>query len=119
MPNGVVDILVTDEAEATVIAKKYLLWTKEISSQAINVLSVISIHQLPLILGPFMTYLSWSRYLGYFQGRVSHWEVPDQRKLRHIVPESRTKMYQLHVMQMTSRLFDLPLLLVVTCVCPE
>ena len=62
IPNGVVDILVTDETEATVIAKKYL---------------------------------------GYFQGRVSHWEVPDQRKLRHIVPESRTKMYDMRELIIT------------------
>jgi acetyl-CoA carboxylase carboxyltransferase component len=53
VPNGVVDILVADEAEATAVAKKYL---------------------------------------SYFQGPVDTWEVPDQRKLRHIVPESRTKM---------------------------
>jgi acetyl-CoA carboxylase carboxyltransferase component len=54
VPNGVVDILVKDEAAATLTAKKYL---------------------------------------SYFQGTLEHWEAHDQRKMRHIVPENRTKIY--------------------------
>lgn len=54
VPNGVVDILVKDEAEATRIAKKYL---------------------------------------SYFQGTISNWEAHDQRQMRHIVPENRTRIY--------------------------
>ena len=56
VPNGVVDILVEDEAEAVQVAKKYL---------------------------------------SYFQGRVEQWESPDQRKLRHIVPENRLRLYDM------------------------
>ena len=56
VPNGVVDILVEDEAEAVQVAKKYL---------------------------------------SYFQGRVEQWESPDQRKLRHIVPENRLRLYDI------------------------
>lgn len=52
--NGVIDVVVEDEAEATAIAKKYL---------------------------------------SYFQGRVTDWEAPDQRLLRHIVPENRLRTY--------------------------
>ena len=56
VPNGVVDILVEDEAEAVEVAKKYL---------------------------------------SYFQGRVREWETPDQRRLRHIVPENRLRLYDM------------------------
>ena len=56
VPNGVVDILVEDEAEAVRVAKQYL---------------------------------------SYFQGRVEQWEAPDQRKLRHIVPENRLRLYDM------------------------
>ena len=56
VPNGTVDIVVADEAEATAVAKKYL---------------------------------------SYFQGPVKDWEQHDQRKLRHIVPESRTQIYDM------------------------
>lgn len=56
VPNGVVDILVKDEEEATAVAKKYL---------------------------------------SYFQGAISDWEAPDQRKMRHIVPENRTRIYDI------------------------
>jgi acetyl/propionyl-CoA carboxylase alpha subunit/acetyl-CoA carboxylase carboxyltransferase component len=56
VPNGVVDILVKDEAEAVETAKKYL---------------------------------------SYFQGPVEHWEAPDQRRMRHIVPENRVRMYDM------------------------
>ncbi|MBA4181063.1 MAG: carbamoyl-phosphate synthase large subunit [Anaerolinea sp.] len=33
------------------------------------------------------------KYLSYFQGRTSTWEAPDQRRLRHIVPENRLRVY--------------------------
>ena len=54
VPNGVIDILVEDEAEAVQAAKQYV---------------------------------------SYFQGPVSEWEAPDQRKMRHIIPENRVRMY--------------------------
>lgn len=54
--NGVVDILVKDEAAAIATAKQYL---------------------------------------GYFQGEHTQWEAPDQRKLRHIVPENRLRYYDM------------------------
>ena len=56
VPNGVVDILVRDEDEATDVAKKYL---------------------------------------SYFQGAVSAWDAPDQRLLRHAVPENRLRLYNM------------------------
>ena len=56
VPNGVVDILVEDEAEAVQVAKQYL---------------------------------------SYFQGSVDTWEAPDQRKLRHVVPENRLRLYDM------------------------
>ena len=56
VPNGVVDVLVEDEAEAVAIAKKYL---------------------------------------SYFQGTLDTWESHDQRKLRHIIPESRLRLYEM------------------------
>ena len=56
VPNGVVDILVEDEAEAVQVAKQYL---------------------------------------SYFQGSVDSWEAPDQRRLRHIVPENRLRLYDM------------------------
>ena len=56
VPNGVVDILVKDEAQACEVAKKYL---------------------------------------SYFQGRTAHWEANDQRRLRHIVPENRLRLYDM------------------------
>ncbi len=52
--NGVVDVVVADEAEAVDVAK---------------------------------------RYLSYFQGRVGHWDAPDQRMLRHVIPEDRKRAY--------------------------
>ncbi|MEM7094310.1 MAG: carboxyl transferase domain-containing protein [Actinomycetota bacterium] len=54
VPNGVVDILVEDDAELAEMGKKYL---------------------------------------SYFQGDLTEWESHDQRKLRHIVPENRVRMY--------------------------
>ena len=56
VPNGVVDILVEDEAESVRVAK---------------------------------------RYLSYFQGRVDDWSAPDQRPLRHLVPENRLRLYDM------------------------
>jgi acetyl/propionyl-CoA carboxylase alpha subunit len=53
-PNGVVDLVVEEEAEATQAAK---------------------------------------RYLSYFQGRVERWTAPDQRLLRHLVPENRRAVF--------------------------
>ena len=35
------------------------------------------------------------QYLGYFQGKVADWVAPDQRKLRHIVPENRLRLYDM------------------------
>ncbi|GAY07773.1 carboxyl transferase domain-containing protein [Pseudonocardia sp. N23] len=54
VPNGVVDILVADEAEAVDVAR---------------------------------------RYLSYFQGPQDRWVAPDQRVLRHVVPENRVRVY--------------------------
>ncbi len=56
VPNGVVDILVKDEAEAVLVARKYL---------------------------------------SYFQGPVETWEAADQRRLRHVVPENRLRLYDM------------------------
>ena len=56
VPNGVVDILVKDEAESVVVAKKYL---------------------------------------SYFQGSIAGWEAADQRRLRHVVPENRLRLYDM------------------------
>ena len=33
------------------------------------------------------------QYLSYFQGTVAHWEAPDQRLLRHVIPEDRKRSY--------------------------
>ncbi|WP_280401114.1 acetyl-CoA carboxylase family protein [Nocardia carnea] len=63
--NGVVDIVVADEAEATEVAR---------------------------------------RYLSYFQGRLPAGEVPDQRALRHLVPEDRKRVYDIRAVLDT--LFD-------------
>ena len=35
------------------------------------------------------------RYLSYFQGTVAEWEAPDQRRLRHVVPENRLRLYDM------------------------
>lgn len=56
VPNGVVDLLAKDEADAVQVAKKYL---------------------------------------SYFQGTTEEWESPDQRRLRHIVPENRLRLYNM------------------------
>ena len=54
VPNGVVDLLVKDDAAAVAAAK---------------------------------------RYLSYFQGPVDDFEAPDQRRMRHIIPEDRVRTY--------------------------
>ncbi|MBS0639680.1 MAG: carbamoyl-phosphate synthase large subunit, partial [Proteobacteria bacterium] len=59
LANGVIDVLVRDEAEAVAVAKQYL---------------------------------------SYFQGRLSTWSCPDQRKLRHIVPENRLRGYDMRTL---------------------
>ncbi|MFT7599078.1 MAG: acetyl/propionyl-CoA carboxylase alpha subunit [Acidimicrobiales bacterium] len=63
--NGVIDILVEDEAEAVEVAKKYL---------------------------------------SYFQGTIADWEIHDQRRLRHIIPENRLRMYD--VREVIETMFD-------------
>ncbi len=35
------------------------------------------------------------QYLSYFQGPIKEWTVPDQRRLRHIVPENRLRLYDM------------------------
>ena len=35
------------------------------------------------------------KYLSYFQGAVQHWNAPDQRRLRSIVPEDRSELYDM------------------------
>ena len=35
------------------------------------------------------------RYLSYFQGSVAEWEAHDQRRLRHVVPENRLRLYDM------------------------
>ncbi len=54
--NGVVDIVVRDEAEAVAAAKKFM---------------------------------------GYFQGVATDWQAPDQRWLRHVVPEEPRRAYDM------------------------
>ena len=56
VPNGVVDLLVEDEADGVAVAK---------------------------------------RYLSYFQGSTPSYAEHDQRRLRHIVPENRLRVYDI------------------------
>ncbi len=35
------------------------------------------------------------KYLSYFQGPIEEWTAPDQRRLRHIVPENRLRLYDM------------------------
>lgn len=35
------------------------------------------------------------KYLSYFQGPLDHWEAPDQRPLRHVIPENRVRLYDM------------------------
>ncbi|MGH8188136.1 MAG: carboxyl transferase domain-containing protein, partial [Steroidobacteraceae bacterium] len=34
------------------------------------------------------------RYLSYFQGRLSSYDTPDQRRMRQIIPENRLRVYE-------------------------
>lgn len=55
-PNGVIDVVVEDEAEAVAVAKQYL---------------------------------------SYFQGSLAEWTCADQRRLRHLIPENRMRVYDI------------------------
>jgi acetyl/propionyl-CoA carboxylase alpha subunit/acetyl-CoA carboxylase beta subunit len=35
------------------------------------------------------------KYLSYFQGPIARWTAPDQRRLRHAVPENRLRLYDM------------------------
>jgi acetyl/propionyl-CoA carboxylase alpha subunit/acetyl-CoA carboxylase carboxyltransferase component len=35
------------------------------------------------------------KYLSYFQGPVKDWTAPDQRQLRHVIPENRLRLYDM------------------------
>jgi acetyl/propionyl-CoA carboxylase alpha subunit/acetyl-CoA carboxylase carboxyltransferase component len=35
------------------------------------------------------------KYLSYFQGPIASWEAPDQRHLRHVIPENRLRLYHM------------------------
>lgn len=35
------------------------------------------------------------RYLSYFQGSLPNWKTPDQRLLRHVIPENRLRVYDI------------------------
>ncbi|PZC50376.1 MAG: Acetyl/propionyl-CoA carboxylase [Chloroflexi bacterium] len=35
------------------------------------------------------------KYLSYFQGPIETWEAPDQRRLRHVIPENRLRLYDM------------------------
>ncbi len=35
------------------------------------------------------------KYLSYFQGRLKDWTAPDQRLLRHVIPENRLRTYDI------------------------
>ena len=35
------------------------------------------------------------KYLSYFQGKLPDWESPEQKRLRHIVPENRLRLYEM------------------------
>ena len=56
--NGVIDVLVEDEAHAVRVARQYL---------------------------------------SFFQGNLAHWVCPDQRLLRHAIPENRLRVYDMRV----------------------
>lgn len=34
--------------------------------------------------------------MGYFQGPLTDWSAPDQRPLRHVIPENRKRVYDIH-----------------------
>ncbi len=35
------------------------------------------------------------KYLSYFQGPIKQWQAPDQRALRHVIPENRLRLYDM------------------------
>ena len=35
------------------------------------------------------------QYLSYFQGQRKEWKAPDQRRMRHIIPENRVRTYDM------------------------
>ncbi|GAB1260588.1 acetyl-CoA carboxylase family protein [Aurantivibrio plasticivorans] len=35
------------------------------------------------------------KYLSYFQGAIKDWQAPDQRNLRHVIPENRLRVYEI------------------------
>ena len=35
------------------------------------------------------------KYLSYFQGAIGDWEANDQRRLRHVIPENRLRVYDI------------------------
>jgi acetyl/propionyl-CoA carboxylase alpha subunit/acetyl-CoA carboxylase carboxyltransferase component len=35
------------------------------------------------------------KYLSYFQGAMRNWSEPDQRRLRHVIPENRLRVYEI------------------------
>ena len=45
------------------------------------------------------------KYLSYFQGETSDWDVQDQRTLRHLVPENRLRAYDIR--KVINVLFDI------------
>lgn len=51
------------------------------------------------------------QYLSYFQGSVETWECDDQRRLRHIVPENRLRVYNvrdvIHTLADTASVLEL------------
>jgi acetyl-CoA carboxylase carboxyltransferase component len=63
--NGVIDIVVADEAEAVKVGKQYL---------------------------------------SYFQGPLTEWAAPDQRVLRHVIPDDRKRSYD--VRRVIDAMFD-------------
>ncbi|MFD7707171.1 carboxyl transferase domain-containing protein [Streptomyces sp. NPDC059785] len=70
IPNGVVDIAVSDEAEAVRVARQYLSYFRDQGGASNSGDS--------------------DR-----QGSRSGWEAPDQRLLRHVVPENRRRAYDM------------------------
>ena len=44
------------------------------------------------------------KYLSYFQGKLTEWQLPDQDALRHVVPENRKQIYDMR--DLINGLFD-------------
>ncbi len=44
------------------------------------------------------------QYLSYFQGPIPDWEAADQRRLRHVIPENRLRIYD--VREVIDTMFD-------------